>query len=77
MVSNIPEKTFSRRAKGLRRDVFSEPYNTICQYAHLHSMSYITTKFHEILLSCFRGVALTKKMDRSKTLCLRDPLCGV
>ena len=24
-------------------------------------MSFITTKFHEILLSCFRGVVLTRK----------------
>ena len=28
-------------------------------YAHLHIMSFITTKFQEILLSGFRGVALT------------------
>ena len=33
------------------------------KYAHLHSMSSITLKFHEILLSGFRGVALTKKQD--------------
>ena len=42
-----------------------------CGYAHLHIMSFITTKFHEILLSGFRGVALTRKtglMDGSKTL---------
>ena len=30
-----------------------------CGYAHLHIMSFITTKFQEILLSGFRGVALT------------------
>ena len=30
-----------------------------CGYAHLHIMSFITTKFYEILLSGFRGVALT------------------
>ena len=30
-----------------------------CGYAHLHIESFITTKFHEILLSRFRGVALT------------------
>ena len=30
-----------------------------CEYAHLHSMSSITTKFHEILLSSFIGVVLT------------------
>ena len=29
--------------------------------AHLHIMSLITTKFHEILLSGFRGVAPTRK----------------
>ena len=28
-------------------------------YAHLHSMSFTTTKFQEILLRGFRGVALT------------------
>ena len=32
-----------------------------CGYAHLHIMSFITTKFHEILLSGFRGVALTRQ----------------
>ena len=32
-----------------------------CGYAHLHIMSFITTKFQEILLSGFRGVALTRK----------------
>ena len=32
-----------------------------CGYAHLHIMSFIFTKFHEILLSGFRGVALTRK----------------
>ena len=32
-----------------------------CKYAHLHIMSFITTKFHKILLSSFRGVALTRK----------------
>ena len=30
-----------------------------CGYAHLQIKSFITTKFHEILLSGFRGVALT------------------
>ena len=46
-----------------------------CGYAHLHIMSFITTKFHEILLSGFRVVALTRKTwltdwltDGSKTL---------
>ena len=29
--------------------------------SYLYSMSFITTKFHEILLSSFRGVALTRK----------------
>ena len=32
-----------------------------CGYAHLHIMSFITAKFQEILLSGFRGVALTRK----------------
>ena len=31
----------------------------ICGYAHLHGMSFTTTKFQEILLSSFRGLALT------------------
>ena len=30
-----------------------------CGYAHLHIMSFITRKYHEILSSGFRGVALT------------------
>ena len=30
-------------------------------YEHLHIMSFITTKFQEILLSGFRGVVLTRK----------------
>ena len=32
-----------------------------CGYAHLHIMSFITTEFQVILLSDFRGVALTRK----------------
>ena len=32
-----------------------------CGYAHLHIMTFLTTKFHEILLSGFRGVLLTRK----------------
>ena len=32
-----------------------------CGYAHLHIMSFITKKLHEILLSGFRGVAMTRK----------------
>ena len=31
-----------------------------CRYAHLHGMSFTTTKFYEILLRGFRGVALTR-----------------
>ena len=30
-----------------------------CKNAYLHIMSFITIKFHAILLSGFRGVALT------------------
>ena len=33
--------------------------NVYCKYAHLHSMSIIATKIYEILLSGFKGVALT------------------
>ena len=32
-----------------------------CEYAHLHIMSFITTKFYDIMLSGFRGGALTRK----------------
>ena len=32
-------------------------------YAHLHIMSFITTKFQKILLSRFRGVALTNCVE--------------
>ena len=46
-----------------------------CGYGHLHIMSLITTKFNKILLSGFKGVALTRKTgltdwltDGSKTL---------
>ena len=37
-----------------------------CEYAQLISMSFVTTKFHEIMLSGFRGVALTKKKNQGK-----------
>ena len=45
--------------------------NFLWIYAHLHIMSFITTKFQEILLSGFKWVGLTRKtglMDGSKTL---------
>ena len=32
-----------------------------CKYAHLHIMNFLATTSHQILLSSFRGVALTKK----------------
>ena len=32
-----------------------------CGYAHLHIICFITSNFYEILLSGFRGVALTRK----------------
>ena len=32
-----------------------------CGYAHLHNMFFKTTKFYDILLCGFRGVALTRK----------------
>ena len=51
------------------------PRKDSCGYAHLHIMFFITTKFHEILLSGFGGVALTRetgltdgRTDGSKTL---------
>ena len=34
-----------------------------CKNAYLHIMSFITTKFQEILLSGFRGVALTNCVE--------------
>ena len=43
-----------------------------CEYAHLHIMSFTTTKFYDIMLSGFRGVALTRKQD-----CLTDWLTDV
>ena len=62
----------------LKKGVTSREKNGIkicCRYAHLHIMSFITTKFHGILLSGFRGVELTRKTeltdwltDRPKTL---------
>jgi hypothetical protein len=43
------------------------------QYAQLHMVSLLPTKFHEILFSSFRGVALTNRVtdrwtDRTKTM---------
>ena len=35
-----------------------------CKYAHLQSLSFITTKFHKILLSAFKGIALTNCFSR-------------
>ena len=35
-----------------------------CRYAHLHGMSFTTTKFQDILFSGFRGVALTNCFSR-------------
>ena len=45
-----------------------------CEYANLHIMSFITTKFHEILLSGFWGVALTRKtwLTNWLTYCMKD-----
>ena len=49
------------------------------EYAHLHSMSFLTTTFHEILLSSFRGETglpdwltdrLTKNIIASTTRCV-------
>ena len=37
---------------------------------------YISTKFHELLFSSFRGVALTNCVtDRTKTICLPTKVC--
>ena len=37
--------------------------NISCEYANLHRMSFITTKFHKILLSGFKGVARTNSFS--------------
>ena len=42
--------------------------NIESNYAHLHSMFYITTKFHEILLSSIIRVVLTKKNKKKPGL---------
>ena len=45
-----------------KRALLREKKNWIkisCGYAHLHIMSFIITKFHEIQLSGFRGAALS------------------
>ena len=52
----------------LKKDVHVTPRkkNSIkmsCEYAHLNIMYFITTKFHEILLSSLRGVTLTRLTD--------------
>ena len=39
-----------------------------CEYAYLQSMTFKITKFHEILLSGFRGVALTKNNNKKPRL---------
>ena len=35
-----------------------------CKFSHLHSMTFKTTKFHQILLRSFRGVMLTNSFSR-------------
>ena len=53
-ISKLKKGENSEKKKGIKIS---------CGYAHLHIMSFITTKFPEILLSGFRGVALTRKQD--------------
>ena len=51
-----------RQISKFKKRVIQRKKNEIsCKYAYLHTMSFITTKFQEILLRSFRGVALTKK----------------
>ena len=38
---------------------YKDQISISCENAYLHIISFITTKFHEILLSGFSGVALT------------------
>ena len=49
-LSNFKKGHCSQKKNGIKMS---------CGYAHLHIMSFINTKFQEILLSAFRGVALT------------------
>ena len=49
-----------------KKGVTSKEKNGIkisCGYAYLYIMSFITTKFHEILLSGYGGVALTNCVE--------------
>ena len=52
--------TGNRTKKGYKL-LLKNQISISCGYAYLHIMSFITTKFHEILLSGFRGRALTRK----------------
>ena len=51
-ISKLKKSVTPRNKKGIKIS---------CGYVHLHIMSFITTKFHEIRLSGFRGVGLTRK----------------
>ena len=51
-ISKLKKSVTPRNKKGIKIS---------CGYVHLHIMSFITTKFHEIRLSSFRGVGLTRK----------------
>ena len=46
--------------KGYKSLLKKNQISISCKNAYLHIMSFITTKFHEILLRGFSGVALTK-----------------
>ena len=56
----------SKFKKG-RNSVKKNKIKISCGYAHLHIMSIITTKFHEILLSSFRGVGPTINDNKNRT----------
>ena len=49
--------------KGIKIAPKKDQISISCKNAYLHIMSFITTKFHEILLSGFRGVALTNCVE--------------
>ena len=51
--------TGNRRKKGDINCSSKGSNQHLCKNAYLHVMSFITTEFHAILLSDFRGVALT------------------
>jgi hypothetical protein len=46
---------------------YDQIWNRMCRYAQLHMVSLLPTKFHELLFSSFRGVALTNCVTDRQT----------